>query len=183
MKRTIIFIIFIIFACAGYSQSGFSFSKKRWDKIVPPPPPKLGLELKSHMPTSGSGLLIFGSPSFVTNFTAFPYVNGNFQSTASLTPGFEYSFNFGSYKVTPAQTNVTEYTGIGIYATAGGVGSTLKSSLAAGVSLSVSSFGQIGWGRDFINKRNEFIVGAAFPLNLVEQGIMASVFWHKENKK
>lgn len=181
LLSTLLFTLFLV----GYSQGGFEFSHKRWEKFNSPKSANSKLDTakfkldKVSIPSTGTGLTIYGTPSFVTNFITLQYTNGSFVPTGSLTPGFEYSVILAHYNAQATQTTFTNYAGLGVFAVAGGTGSPLTPSFTGGVSISISSYGQVGYGYDFINKRGEFVAGLALPLNVIEQGIMSSIFWVK----
>lgn len=161
-----------------YSQG--EFSKERWQKRFAKEQP---VAFKAETPTTGSGLILYSTPSIVTTLMTGSFTDGKFTPNGSFIPGFAYSVNFGRYRVTETSTTYTNWIGAQAFATVGGIGlpdqAGMKASFIFGAAINFSSYGQIGYGYDPISKKGTLVAGVAFPLNVIADGIMATIIWTK----
>lgn len=184
MKKLLtIFALFLTFSV--FSQG--EFSHKAWNNYLKKHPVSIKKDsiktYKISLPTTGSGLIIYGTPSVVTTFLTIPFSNGVFQSPdGSVQPGLQYTVELAHYNVNSIGVPLTNYFGIGGFAVAGGLGSStspkLKGSVIGGIAVNISSYITIGYGEDFINKTGSLVIGGKFDLSNIEQGFLGSIFWH-----
>lgn len=172
-----------MFALTSSTYAQGDFSKARWDKHTKKEQP---VSFKAETPTTGSGLILYSTPSFITNFLTGSITDGKFTPNGSLTPGFAYSINFGRYRANESGTTLTNWVGAQAFATVGGIGNVgtpgMNTSVILGGAVNVSAYGQIGYGYDVISKKGTLVVGLALPLNVLADGILASILWTKPDK-
>jgi len=186
LPATLLLALLITTPSATHAQE---IGLKKWNaylqrhhpEMLRPPVRRTGAT--ATLPATGSGLVIYGTPNFITNFAEVQYTGGSFKPAGGVDPGINYVFGFGRYSIQAnGNPNITTIISGQVFATAGGMSGAspgLSPSMNAGLAIGFSQYAQVGWGYDLLQKHSFFVIGASLPLITIAQGVTASIFWVK----